>query len=60
MYLNDLLAQEHRSGRRITRSIPGFKSFEGVQSTLVGIEFMRKLKKGQMVSEEEGEDLMAP
>jgi putative transposase len=35
----------------------GFKSFEAAQGSLVGIELMPMLKKGQMVVEEGAEGL---
>jgi putative transposase len=47
-YLNNVVEQDHRSVKRVTRPMLGFKSFEAVQSTLVGIELMHMLKKGQM------------
>jgi hypothetical protein len=35
----------------------GFKAFDAIQATLVGIEFMHMLKKGQLVREEGTEGL---
>jgi putative transposase len=46
-YLNNIVEQDHRSVKRITRPMLGFKSFEAAQSTLVGIELMHMLRKGQ-------------
>jgi putative transposase len=37
----------------------GFKAFAAAQGTLVGIELMHMLKKGQMVIEE-GEESLTP
>ena len=48
-YLNHMAERDHRDVTRVTRLMPGCKSFEAVQRTLVGIEFMHMLKKGQMV-----------
>ena len=45
-YSNNPVEQDHRSMKRVTRPILGFKSFDAAQSTLVGIELMHMLKKG--------------
>jgi putative transposase len=34
--------------KRITRPTLGFKSFKAAQQTLIGIELMHMLRKGQM------------
>ena len=47
-YLNNLVEQDHRAVKRITRPMLGFKSFAAAQNTLVGIELMHMLKKRQM------------
>jgi len=46
-YLNNIIEQDHRFIKRITRSMLGFKSFRSAQATLAGIELWRMLKKGQ-------------
>ena len=46
-YLNNIVEQDHRGVKRITRSMLGFKSFEAAQSTLTGIALMHLLRKGQ-------------
>ena len=51
-YLNNIVEQDHRGVKRITRPMLGFKSFDAAQSTLVGIELMHMLKKRQLVVEE--------
>ena len=51
-YLNNIVEQDHRGVKRITRPMLGFKSFEAAQGTLVGIELMHMLKKGQLGVEE--------
>ena len=58
-YLNNVVEQDHRSVKRVTRPMLGFKSFEAVQSTLVGIELMHMLKKGQM-RRGQGEEGLTP
>jgi putative transposase len=47
-YLNNVVEQDHRAVKRVTRPMLGFKSFEAAQSTLVGIELMHMLHKGQL------------
>ena len=47
-YLNNIVEQDHRRVKRITRLMLGFKSFHSAQYTLAGIELVAMLKKGQM------------
>jgi putative transposase len=56
-YLNNVVEQDHRAVKRVTRPMLGFKSFEAAQCTLAGIELMHMLKKGQMIVEEGAERL---
>jgi putative transposase len=56
-YLNNMVEQDHRGVKRVTRPMLGFKSFDAAQSTLVGIELMHMLKKRQLVPEEGKGDL---
>jgi len=58
-YLNNIVEQDHRAVKRITRPMLGFKSFETAHDTLVGIELMHMLKKRQMVVEEGADGLTA-
>ena len=58
-YLNNLVEQDHRGVKRVTRPMLGFKSFAAADATLVGIELMHMLKKRQLVIEEGGEGLTA-
>jgi putative transposase len=51
-YLNNIVEQDHRAVKRLTRPIMGFKSFAAAQSTLVGIELMHMIRKGQVESDE--------
>jgi putative transposase len=46
-YLNNLVEQDHRAVKRITRQMLGFKSFDAAQYTLTGIELMHMVRKGQ-------------
>jgi putative transposase len=54
---NGTRPQNHRTVKRVTRPMLGFKSFEEAQDTLVGIELMHMLKKRQLVVEE-GENVL--
>ena len=54
-YLNNVVEQDHRRVKRITRSMLGFKSFHCAQSTFAGIEQVAMLKKGQMKKNLTGE-----
>jgi putative transposase len=47
-YLNNVVEQDHRGVKRVTRPMLGFKSFEAAQSTLVGIELMHMIRKRQL------------
>ena len=58
-YLNNMVEQDHRGVKRVTRPMLGFKSFAAADATLVGIELMHMLKKRQLVIEEGGEGLTA-
>jgi putative transposase len=50
-YLNNIVEQDHRGVKRVTRPMLGFKSFDAAQGTLAGIELMHMIKKRQMVVE---------
>src|ERR671930_455012 len=52
-YLNNIVEQDHRGVKRVTRPMLGFKSFEAAQDTLVGIELMHMSKKKQLMVEPE-------
>jgi putative transposase len=53
-YLNNVVEQDHRSVKRVTRPMLGFKSFDAAQCTLTGIELMHMLRKGQLEGAEQG------
>jgi len=44
-YLNNVVEQDHRAVKHITRPMLGFKSFEAAQCTLAGVELMHMLRK---------------
>jgi putative transposase len=56
-YLNNIVEQDHRGVKRVTRPMLGFKAFDAAQGTLVGIELMHMIRKKQMVVEAGEEDL---
>jgi putative transposase len=51
-YLNNIVEQDHRAVKRVTRPMLGFKSFHAARRTLVGIERMHMMKKTQGVGAE--------
>jgi len=46
-YLNNIIEQDHRALKRITKLMMGFKAFHSAQATITGIELHHMLKKGQ-------------
>ena len=47
-YLNNMVEQDHRAIKRMTRPMLGFKSFRAARNILAGIELMHMLRKGQL------------
>jgi transposase-like protein len=47
-YLNNIVEQDHRAVKRITKPMLGFKSFKAAKSVLAGIELMHMIRKGQL------------
>ena len=47
-YLNNLVEQDHRAVKRITRPMLGFKTFRCARILLAGIEVMHMIRKGQL------------
>ena len=54
-YLNNIVEQDHRAVKRITKPMMGFKSFRAARNVLAGIELMHMIRKGQMVTSENDE-----
>ena len=46
-YLNNIVEQDHRAIKRITRPMVGFKSFRAARAILAGIELMHMIRKRQ-------------
>jgi putative transposase len=58
-YLNNMVEQDQRGVKRVTRPMLGVKAFTAAQDTLVGIELMHMMKKRQMMVEAGAEGLTA-
>jgi len=58
-YLNNIVEQDHRAVKRVTRPMLGFKAFDAAQGTLAGVELMHMIKKKQMILEAGEEGLSA-
>jgi transposase-like protein len=48
-YLNNIVEQDHRAIKRVTRPMLNFKSFRAARNVLVGIELMHMIRKGQLL-----------
>lgn len=46
-YLNNIVEQDHRFIKKITKMMMGFKAFHSAEATIAGIELHHMLKKGQ-------------
>ena len=49
-YLNNMVEQDHRGIKKVTKVMTGFKSLEAAEATIYGIELHHMLKKNQMDS----------
>lgn len=49
-YLNNIVEQDHRFIKRITKPMMGFKAFHSARATLIGIELHHMLHKGQYMN----------
>ncbi|MEO7128003.1 MAG: IS6 family transposase, partial [Rhodoferax sp.] len=47
-YLNNIVEQDHRAIKRITRPMLGFKSFRCARILIEGVEVMHMIRKGQL------------
>ena len=56
-YLNNIVEQDHRAVKRMTKPMLGFKSFQSAKNILAGIELMHMIRKSQMMME--GADKMS-
>ena len=51
-YLNNLVEQDHRAVKRLTRPMLGFKSFWAARCMIAGIEVRHAIRKGQSPTSE--------
>lgn len=56
-YLNNIVEQDHRAIKRVTRPTLNFKSFRSARNVLAGIELMHMIRQGQFMIE--GSDEMS-
>jgi putative transposase len=47
-YLNNIIEQDHRFIKKITKPMMGFKAFHSAQATIAGIETAHMIRKGQL------------
>jgi putative transposase len=47
-YLNNLVEQDHRFIKKITKPMMGFKAFHSANATIAGIETAHMIRKGQL------------
>ena len=50
-YLNNLVEQDHRFIKKITKPMMGFKAFHSAKATIDGIETAHMIRKGQLSDE---------
>ncbi len=50
-YLNNILEQDHRFIKRITRPMMGFKAFHSATATIAGIEVAHMIRKNQFAND---------
>ena len=48
-YLNNIVEQDHRAIKRVTKPMLNFKSFRAAKSVLAGIELMHMIRKVQQL-----------
>ena len=56
-YLNNIVEQDHRAIKRVTRPMLNFKSFRSAKTILAGIELMHMIRKGEFAND--GADAMS-
>ena len=48
-YLNNVIEQDHRAIKRLSRAVLGFKSFTTARRTIDGYDTMNMIRKGQVI-----------
>jgi len=56
-YLNNVIEQDHRNIKRLTKPMMGFSSFNTARRTLSGIEAMSMVRKGQVNGTSQGDNV---
>lgn len=56
-YLNNIIEQDHRNIKRLTKPMMGFGSFHTARRTLSGIEAMSMIRKGQVKGISQGDSV---
>jgi len=56
-YLNNVIEQDHRNIKRLTKPMMGFGSFNTARRTLRGIEVMSMIRKGQVNGISQGDSV---
>jgi IS6 family transposase len=56
-YLNNVIEQDHRNIKRLTKPMMGFGSFNSARRTLSGIEAMSMIRKGQAKGISQGDSV---
>ena len=56
-YLNNVIEQDHRNIKRLTKPMMGFSSFNTARRTLRGIEVMSMIRKGQVNGTSQGDSV---
>jgi transposase-like protein len=56
-YLNNVIEQDHRNIKRLTKPRMGFGSFNTARRTLSGIEAMSMIRKGQVKGMGQGDSV---
>ena len=51
-YLNNIVEQDHRAIKRVTKPMLSFQSFRSARNVLAGIELMHMIRKGQLMIED--------
>ncbi len=49
-YLNNIVEQDHRFIKKITKPMVGFKAFHSASATLAGMETAHMIRKGQLIN----------
>ena len=50
-YLNNIVEQDHRAVKRVTKPMLNFKSFRAAKCVLAGIELMHMIRKGKLLQQ---------